>query len=40
MSSQSISQIDQKEAEQFFAMIPAKGGKTVFSFPERESLIA
>jgi hypothetical protein len=37
VSNQSISQIDQidrKEAEQFFAMIPVKGGKTVFSLPE------
>jgi hypothetical protein len=34
MSRPSISQIDQKEAEQLFAMIPVKGGKAVFSFPE------
>jgi hypothetical protein len=34
VSHQSISQVDQKEAEQFFALIPVKGGKTVFSLPE------
>jgi hypothetical protein len=34
MNCQSISQVDQKEDEQFFAMIPVKGGKTVFSLLE------